>query len=140
METNGTALTKKCTKCCVLKPLTDYHKDSRLRDGRNSQCKACYNSARLATNKDYRSSEHGKQVRKFNQAARFYGITKEQAEKLYNQPCKLCGSTENLCIDHNHKTGEVRGTLCNGCNVMVGYYEKCLSFGLARITNYLGAN
>ena len=40
--------------------------------------------------------------------------------------CAVCGlpDVENihgkLCIDHNHKTGKVRGLLCNPCNKALG--------------------
>ena len=54
---------------------------------------------------------------------RLYGITPEQYQELYdrNGGCNLCGKTEEqegkgLAVDHNHKTGEVRGVLCGYCN------------------------
>ena len=31
--------------------------------------------------------------------------------------CELCGSTRNLRLDHNHRTGMMRGTLCHRCNL-----------------------
>ena len=33
--------TKKCTKCGIEKPLTEFHKDNRAKDRRMSQCKEC---------------------------------------------------------------------------------------------------
>lgn len=39
--------------------------------------------------------------------------------------CEICGSHEKLCIDHDHKTGEVRGVLCQGCNQAIGCMGDC---------------
>ena len=54
-----------------------------------------------------------------------YGITDEQLSNFINNPyCEICGKKLdrfNLCIDHNHKTGEVRGILCREHNLMLGY-------------------
>lgn len=55
---------------------------------------------------------------------RKYGISPAQyAELLERQggTCALCPKTEetegkSLAVDHNHKTGEVRGVLCAYCN------------------------
>lgn len=55
---------------------------------------------------------------------RKYGITEEQYEELLHQQggsCGVCGKHEStfpvrLAVDHNHRTGEVRGLLCNYCN------------------------
>jgi len=40
--------------------------------------------------------------------------------------CAICGVNEkilkkHLGVDHNHKTGKVRGLLCNRCNVLLGF-------------------
>lgn len=64
---------------------------------------------------------------------RKYGITLGQYEQLYalqDGCCRICGGdTPNrnwkdgrkqwmkLFVDHDHKTGKVRGLLCNTCNV-----------------------
>ena len=31
-----------------------------------------------------------------------------------------CNETKNLCIDHDHKTGKIRGVLCTRCNTALG--------------------
>ncbi len=57
-----------------------------------------------------------------------FGITPEQYQALYDASggrCYLCGrkSGRNMAVDHDHKTGEVRGLLCPdvdwGCNLKV---------------------
>lgn len=54
-----------------------------------------------------------------------YGMTMEQEHKLkrMRKGCWLCGKTKRkdgkklrLNIDHDHKTGRVRGILCFRCN------------------------
>lgn len=55
---------------------------------------------------------------------RTYGITLEQYNELLSKAegvCQLCGKNEEengqaLAVDHNHKTGEIRGVLCRYCN------------------------
>lgn len=64
-------LAKTCTKCGVQKPLPEFHKDKRVRDGRRSNCKECqgaqkreYNAANRDTisawQREYRLSNQGK--------------------------------------------------------------------------------
>lgn len=42
--------------------------------------------------------------------------------------CLICGQKENrykyLCVDHNHKTGKIRGLLCNKCNAAIGLVNE----------------
>ena len=44
---------------------------------------------------------------------------------LYKNRCEICGKTsiENkkaLSVDHCHKTGKIRGVLCQNCNFAIG--------------------
>jgi hypothetical protein len=34
--------------------------------------------------------------------------------------CEICGSKNKLGIDHDHKTGKIRGVLCTNCNTAIG--------------------
>lgn len=48
----------------------------------------------------------------------FYLLVGSQEEK-----CAICGEKVKLHIDHNHKTGEVRGLLCGNCNRGLGLFK-----------------
>lgn len=62
-----------------------------------------------------------------------YGLTVgEYYELLEHQGgvCAICGSASSkrsksgrLFVDHDHKTGRVRGLLCHRCNLAVGWHE-----------------
>jgi hypothetical protein len=74
---------------------------------------------------------------KANQLKAKYGITVEEYQAMFDSQggvCKLCGQEEttrisrgdgirSLAVDHDHKTGKVRGLLCHQCNVVLGQYE-----------------
>lgn len=55
---------------------------------------------------------------------RLYGITLEQYNKLLSKQHHKCGVCKrpaadfktNLCVDHDHTTGHIRGLLCTFCN------------------------
>ncbi len=64
-------MNKVCTKCKENKPLEEYYKDSRAKDGRRPECKGCHNAMKKKYNKsdkgkttkaEYRESDKGKLV------------------------------------------------------------------------------
>jgi len=74
---------------------------------------------------------------------RKYKLSKSQYDAMLvaqGGRCAMCQKTHKtafvktsrLCVDHNHKTGAVRGLLCQMCNGIVGYCEKHpMTIGLA---------
>jgi len=63
-----------------------------------------------------------------------YNITPEQIDIMYLEQgdcCKICNTHRDdnnlkgvLCIDHDHKTLEVRGLLCGKCNSGIGMLKE----------------
>lgn len=61
---------------------------------------------------------------------RNYGISTEEYDQMYEQQqglCLICNRRRTLVVDHNHKTGEVRGLLCSGCNTGIAQFEHDIS-------------
>lgn len=70
-----------------------------------------------------------------------YGITLQDYNSILEKQCNSCavcgnadagvrGRYNTFCVDHDHKTGKVRGLLCTSCNIAVvptvEYYETRL--------------
>lgn len=48
-----------------------------------------------------------------------------------NNKCAICQTTPKVWnIDHDHKTGKVRGLLCNPCNIAIGLLKDSPQFCL----------
>ncbi len=122
---------KRCTKCGVIKELSDFHKSIAKKDGRKSACKVCSKT-------DNRKAHLKLQ----------YGIDYKTYEQLLNDQngcCALCGTDvpgrgyANFAVDHNHKTGEVRGLLCYHCNLGLGHFKDSPGL-IKRAIQYLEEN
>ena len=56
-----------------------------------------------------------------------YGLTLEETKKIkekYNGICPICNERKASAIDHDHKTGKVRGYICNKCNLGLHFMEN----------------
>lgn len=71
---------------------------------------------------------------------RKYGLQMTQYLSLLKDcggKCLLClEPLETACVDHNHKTGEVRGLLCRLCNSGIGMFKESPE-ALRRAADYL---
>jgi hypothetical protein len=89
--------------------------------------------------KKNRTPEQRKIDNKKNRLRAKYDMSLPEFESLvqqYGGKCGTCGNSENLCVDHNHATGEVRGILCDSCNLAIGFAKEDVSI-LSRIISYL---
>ena len=104
-------LIKACTHCKTEKPLdaVNFPPHNRTKSGYDSWCRAC-----RAT---YRND---------NCRGRFRSVISDEALKeikATTKECVICGDEGKLVVDHDHKTGQVRGMLCNHCNRGLGHFR-----------------
>jgi hypothetical protein len=146
---------KTCSRCKIPKQLADFHKNKYKKDGYCYVCKSCRSIRRTENrqkNKEYiLAYEHTPEYlnrQKDNTFKRVYGITLEIYNEMVKQQkglCKVCGKPENhktkknLTVDHDHRTGKVRGLLCHRCNVVLGLVDEKVSI-LKCFKNYLKEN
>jgi hypothetical protein len=114
---------KKCTKCGVEKPLSEFHKKKDNKDGLQNACKSCRvfennnhysknKTKRLLWQKDYYKNNtesvknRGKDWRKANKnhsenydLLRNYGITAEQKQQMIEQQNNSCAICQNKFKD-----------------------------------------
>ena len=87
--------------------------------------------AKLAYAAEYRKQKMAEDPnwKKLKEMAYKVGKTFEEVESWFNKQwmkqqaqCAICGKVfcDDDCIDHNHETNELRGLLCNLCNVGIG--------------------
>lgn len=104
-------LTKKCTRCKIDKKLSAeyFPLHNKTKSGFDSWCRQCRSS--------YRSETRRGQYRNM--------ISDEALKDVIETitQCVICGSDENLVVDHCHKTNVIRGMLCNHCNRGLGHFR-----------------
>ena len=136
--------TKVCSRCGKTKPLSEFNKDSSAKDGLQHWCRQCqkeYDAERApkyreknreeirARNRVYYSKN--KDIYSDYRLKRTFGISLVDYDAMLEAQgggCAICGQTpkeegRRLCVDHDHKTGEVRGLLCNICNRCIGFLQ-----------------
>jgi len=117
-------------------------------------CKECGDTyTATGKNQKYCSKECGS-PRKYH-LQRVYGITLKQHAKMedsFGKKCMICGTEKNvpvgergrnyhsqLCIDHDHTTGKIRGLLCNPCNTAIGQLKDSKEL-LLKAIDYLDSS
>lgn len=131
---------KKCSKCKKKKLVEEFYKNKSTKDGYHHYCKKCHcddNKNRYATNPVYRENM------RFSNIKYQYGLSLENYNDMLNTQnnvCSICKNdfktTKTTHVDHNHKTGNVRGILCSKCNNLLGMCNDDIQL-LESAINYL---
>ena len=111
---------KLCPKCGTRKHLKDFPKNRATKDGLNRICRKCqreYSEKRYARNK--KNPQWCKEKRDKSHAVRlkhYFNLTIKKYDEmveLQDGLCAICGKTEptgrRVAVDHDHKTGDMRG-------------------------------
>lgn len=141
---NLTATGKMCPGCGEDKPLSEFHKNRRHSSGVASRCKVCqaaYAGQYQRQNRE-RATENNRRWRIDNREHYLaskrayrtrvrYGLV-DRAAYIEQQgaTCGVCGTDEqggrhnDWVIDHDHKSGQVRGILCSADNLAIGILNE----------------
>lgn len=70
-----------------------------------------------------------------------YGLNEEEYLKMMeNEHCMICEKEmKSKCIDHDHKTGEIRGVICHSCNRGLGFFHDSVN-NLKKAIEYIEKN
>jgi len=136
-------LIKLCPKCKREKEIALFSKNKHTKTGLSTWCKECSaaetgswrnvdgNKERLAQWRKDNIEKCTAHARKSNLKIKFKMSIEDYNALLDSQngKCSLCNKTpeENgkaLSVDHNHKTGKVRGLLCDNCNKGIGFLKE----------------
>lgn len=101
--------------------------DSPVPKGRKYCAPACSREAVLRRNRAAWDPEKGAVKNRERRLKHRYGISVEDYDRLFEAQggvCAICGrppKAKRLAVDHDHRTGELRGLLCTtgqrgGCN------------------------
>ena len=114
-----------CSICSEL--LTDKNYNGSIKKWKHGRCWNCEKTIRSNYTKKTKPQRRERNLNKL------YGMDGTEYKDLLdnqNEVCAICGRKEKnthsnygvpkLCVDHNHKTGKVRGLLCNSCNTSIG--------------------
>lgn len=105
---------KTCSKCKIEKSNCDFHANPVMKDNLHTWCKACQLSAN-----------------NIRRRLKMTGCTEEMYNNMFVEQagcCKICGKHQSaqkksLSVDHCHETLEIRGLLCDNCNLGLGRFK-----------------
>ncbi len=115
--------TRVCRTCGYFGNIKNFHSD------KGYKCKECHRrDCREYQKINTGSVQSARRAKRAGKLEAQYGFTDLQYETMLikqNYVCAVClaspRSGKKLSVDHDHDSGEIRGLLCHGCNVAIGF-------------------
>ncbi|MFG1604389.1 endonuclease VII domain-containing protein [Actinoplanes sp. NPDC049265] len=111
---------KWCPDCDSVKPLDQFARTRGRKSGYHSYCLPCH----AARGKESKERLYGGN-REYHLRRR-YGIGQAEFDVMLAGQgglCAICGAGDPQHVDHDHRTGRVRGILCFNCNGGLGQFR-----------------
>jgi hypothetical protein len=115
--------------------VTDFYKHRVVKGGRENKCKECRHT--------YDKSHYNSTLNRAKHFKRDYKITLEDYDQMLEHQGGVCAACSGrhkdgrrLHVDHDHKTGQVRGLLCTKCNTAIGLMNDDVMTAM-KIVSYL---
>ncbi|MGW5012423.1 endonuclease VII domain-containing protein [Micromonospora chalcea] len=122
-----------CADCGTVKPLADFPRNRSDSTGYATYCKPCHNLRTRETKQRLYGGNREYHLR------RRYGVGEKEFQELLAEQggvCAICRRPDPEHLDHDHRTGWVRGILCFNCNGGLGQFKDNAEV-LARAITYL---
>lgn len=106
-----------CSGCKAQKTVNDFYPKA----VHSHKCKLCVG----AYNKAWKSAHP--LMAKAQKLRANYGLDYEKFKEMQlrqNNRCAICFKEDELVVDHNHATKQVRGLLCRTCNQGLGLFKE----------------
>lgn len=142
------ASVKQCSRCRTVRPVAEFAPDKNHSSGLRSQCRSCRREGNRLYNAAHREERRAKariyaskakrghraitlpERSRANRLKMKFGMTIEAYESLLARQQGVCAVCQNPCssgrrlaVDHDHRTGAVRGLLCGKCNTAIGAFR-----------------
>ncbi len=124
---------RRCPDCKEVRDLQAFPRSKSGKKGRGAYCRPCHSVHSQATT----TRLHGS-TRQYHLKRR-YGMTEADFDRVLAEQggvCAICGAADPRHVDHDHRSGGVRGILCFTCNGGLGLFRDSELY-LSRAIGYL---